>query len=131
MWTFHDRAGHGHLTSTEARAVSMWLYSRIPVLFRSMIASSAAAAAAAANPRGGSLMSREQQSALVLEHLAHLLPGTSEEIADYFVSTLKLNEQNRVSKEEFVRCWNRHARVICPTAQQKNLPKGAAYCTIL
>ena len=121
LWSHHDRGRSGLLTSAEARCVAVWLYGRIPVLFRSMVASSPA----------NSSLSSAQRSALVQEHLPHLLPGTNEEIADYFVASLKLNEQGRVQQEEFVRCWNRHARVICPSAQQKNLPKGAAYCTIL
>jgi hypothetical protein len=104
----------------EARQVAAWLYARIPVMFRAMIAR--------ANPS----LSQAQCSALVAEHLAHLLPGTSEEIVSYFLTSgLKLQADGRVSRDEFVRAWNRHARTICPNVQQKNTAKGTVLCTIL
>jgi len=162
MWAYYDTSKVHCLTSFECKQLAQWLYSRIPILFRNMVA------------RANRDKSREEQNRLVVEHLPFLLPGTSEEIVRppastlarqqtpnasgwgvrqtpgssasafcacvlalhlfqscYFVASLALNSDGRVTRDEFVKCWNRHARVIFPSSRQKSSERGTVYCTIL
>lgn len=120
IWSYHcDRSRAQALYPAEARPIAVWLFSRIPILFRQMVKR--------ANPS----KSKSEQDALVIEHLPHLLPGTSDEISFYFISSLPLNAEGRVTKDELVRCWNRHARLLFPSSHHKSSIKGTVYCTIL
>jgi hypothetical protein len=52
------------------------------------------------------------------------------------VQSLDLPPGGRVSKEEFIACWNKHARLIFPPSKAKasavvGIERGAVFCTVL
>ena len=120
VWSYYPNDKNHCIHPADAGMVATWLFSRIPILFRNMVT------------RASPTRTKAEVDALVKEHLPYLLPGTSDEIACYFVASLQLTSDGRVAKDELVRCWNRHARLIFPShSQQKSSVRGAVYCTIL
>jgi hypothetical protein len=132
------------LNAAEATQVASWLFLRVPVLFRQMVSVECncvftvldwslkfllcmVCQIARVNPS----LTKAQQNTLVCEHLPHLLPGSSEEIASYFVSSLHLSADGRIAKDDFVKSWNRHARLLFPSSHHRSSVKGTVYCTIL
>lgn len=146
----------------QASRMAMWLYTRIPILFRAMVSSEdetpagrvrccgrACPQSPCADAVFGCLLassfglvemrqanptkSTRELNRMAIAHLVYLMPGSSEEVCAFFVQSLPFDPANggRVPKEEFIKCWNRHARLIFPSSHHKSTDKGTIYCAIL
>jgi hypothetical protein len=120
VFSYLDREKLSALNEPQAKALALWLYTRIPILFRTMMRQ--------ANP----LKSMKELNRMAVENLVYLMPGNSEEACTYFVQTLTFDPSTgRISKEDFLKTWNRHARLVFPSSHHKTTEKGTVYCAIL
>ena len=94
VWSYYDRSRAHSLSPAEAQPIAVWLFGRIPVLFRQMV------------KRANPTKTKAEHDALVIEHLPHLLPGTSEEI----VSNTNNGEQQLM--RERASAWRHELTVL-------------------